>query len=791
MTKKYVTFSFPYNDLSKCSLENVNEYEEFHNEKLTKKNRTNFERIKWNEYKTFKRLKKYYRCNRVKKRDGKCEAALCLFENTKTNDYVLLKKNSGHTCSEKDVKKTFRINNEDCDFDINTDLKNEIKILYQPEMKIKNIVNELEKKFKDVNARKVTDYCKYLKSENEKQLNLAIHEWIIGQTVDFNSAAFNVPLIVHHEKKGECIRLFVSTKKLLKNAICTKHLNLNGIKRLTWQNYCIFIVGTTNDQGNFLAFGIAVCPRNEIEDFEFLFESIIVGVKKCFILNYCPKLLYRDSNLNAEVAFSQIFGYDKYTKICWHHVKSKISKKLEYLLPNHHNKKENILADLDILQKSENLNAFKDAFNLFENKWAIYVEFITYLHQEWISENYNWFEGIYSAIISSNMALDCIAKGIENDEEFRSRIPFSQFKVKLYQWLKNLDNLEYNDLVLNYNIHKKSNSESKNIFNHDFKEKHFCENIQETNSKTNSKMRRCNFQRTISQTEQKENESKLNRVWIEDCTFSSYSEAQKAIASEQTWGFSFKNKSKAGVKRYYRCNKVPRRGKGCNASIYLLLKSNCTDVVLGRSNLPHTCHKLVFKPRKLDDSVRSEIERLTELNWRPRQILEFFHKINFTPMPTRVQISNYVNVIREKKYGIINLNSEELEVWFKNKSELPVNLLEMFIVSYNFRKENFNFFVSSKKLLQNANNLKIINCDGIHKLEWIQFPIYIIATSDSNEKFNCVQKLKSCSQELNPRDQHSVKFLRFEEIVLSDEIRPYYDLLNLLLIGNESYCKSG
>jgi hypothetical protein len=53
--------------------------------------------------------------------------------------------------------------------------------------------------------------------------------------------------------------------------------------------------------------------------------------------------------------------------------------------------------------------------------------FIDYFYQQWIAKNFNWFEGAYQGIPSTDNGLESNNKWIKEYETLRNRLSLSEF----------------------------------------------------------------------------------------------------------------------------------------------------------------------------------------------------------------------------------------------------------------------------------------------------------------------------------------------------------------------------
>ncbi|CAF1223319.1 unnamed protein product [Rotaria sordida] len=82
------------------------------------------------------------------------------------------------------------------------------------------------------------------------------------------------------EEDGNKFRTFISSVRLLNIASMSSHLHADATYKLVWQGFPVLIVGTTDFNKAFHPFGLAVCSNEKTKDFEFIFNTIQVGMQK-------------------------------------------------------------------------------------------------------------------------------------------------------------------------------------------------------------------------------------------------------------------------------------------------------------------------------------------------------------------------------------------------------------------------------------------------------------------------------------------------------------------------------
>lgn len=93
--------------------------------------------------------------------------------------------------------------------------------------------------------------------------------------------------------------------------------------------------------------------------------------------------------------------------------------------------------DLDRLQLARTPEMFNIAADLFLKKWIeVSPELVEYFEYEWLIQNRNWYEGYMHKTPSTNNALEAYNKVIKDEHTMRERLDISQFRVVLFNMIK-------------------------------------------------------------------------------------------------------------------------------------------------------------------------------------------------------------------------------------------------------------------------------------------------------------------------------------------------------------------
>jgi hypothetical protein len=240
--------------------------------------------------------------------------------------------------------------------------------------------------------------------------------------------------------------------------------------------------------------------------------------------------------------------------------------------------------------------------------------------------------------------------------------------------------------------------------------------------------------------------NKRQRNWVEKMVFNNTEEAEEAVIKENQWSYHYTNTTAAGIKKFFRCNKVKARGKQCDAGIYLLFDSTNDRVVLFNTTSDHTHDSIEERSSRIPIEVKKIIQELFELKLKPKAIIEVLHERGIT-LPTISQLNNYLRTIKSTKLGPTSISLGEIEQWCLESSQSIPELDDTpFVVSYQIiyddDNENedvddgddngnkFRFFITTKRLLQIASRSKKIHADATYKLVWQGFPVLIVGTTD-------------------------------------------------------------
>lgn len=141
------------------------------------------------------------------------------------------------------------------------------------------------------------------------------------------------------------------------------------------------------------------------------------------------------------------------------------------------------------------------------------------------------------------------------------------------------------------------------------------------------------------------------KIWMFEKKFENAKDAEELIHAENTWSITTTHETEDGTKRYYRCNKVKRRGPQCAAQKYLLFEANSDSVFLYSTASKHD-HESIGNKRELalHRETKEKINQLFALHLKPKAIMYNLRKTKGIAVPSMTQLNNYLYSYRKSAY---------------------------------------------------------------------------------------------------------------------------------------------
>lgn len=342
-----------------------------------------------------------------------------------TKKYIVFRTKEEHNHEESEVGSSTKLTYE---------IKEKINSFLDLHIKPKRMMEILASQGFTIKKSQLTNYLSSLKNKKygPSQISLGeLEQWCIDNSLFPEDD--DKPYVVQHrikysdenkENHGENQRefcIFVSTKRLLKNATIRNNIHIDAIYKLVWEGMPVIIIRTTDLDRHFHPTGMVVCSGESSTEFEFIFKSLIIGIENN---NEKIKVDFLISNAIRN-GFESIFGADKTKIMCWAHMRRNTAKKIESIV-NINNRAE-LLDDIDSLQLSSSREVFEKAKPLFIEKWKHESKFIAYMLNQWLTSHQTWYEGVAMLTPSTNNALESFNLCIKKEETCRERLPLARY----------------------------------------------------------------------------------------------------------------------------------------------------------------------------------------------------------------------------------------------------------------------------------------------------------------------------------------------------------------------------
>lgn len=287
-------------------------------------------------------------------------------------------------------------------------------------------------------STQLTNFLQRFKKQNYGPSFMAIGDfdsWCLQRSALPSASEPDTPFVVRqtfglNADPNASIRVFISTRRLLELSLKSDILHADATYKLNWEGLPTMVVGTTDQDRHFHAFGLGITSGETAEDFAFIFQSVADGVRMVTGANYQPSILVADAADAITNGFASVFGQGFKRIMCWAHAKRAMDKRLAKVTDEE--KRDRIMDDIYILQLCSSEAIFDAVIPLFFEKWWRHGDpdmdsFLHYFQREWISGHKNWFEGYAMNRPSTNNALESTNNRIKRDSTLRNRLALPQF----------------------------------------------------------------------------------------------------------------------------------------------------------------------------------------------------------------------------------------------------------------------------------------------------------------------------------------------------------------------------
>lgn len=392
-------------------------------------------------YQLEKGTKTYYRCNMVKKKGAQCDAAIYVLQGEKYNEnsdnsddsdgnteYQLYRKSLPHNHQNLASKKRY----------ISERIKTMIINYYTANLTALTISLRLrEDDSIDANEQpNIIDIRNVIQTYTKNQYGK--NPLTMRQLTEFVDKHMNVMLpddideafIVHFvrseaNQKQKMFRYFISTVRLLQNALNSTTIHADATYKLTTEKLPIIVIGTTDMKKSFHLIGITVSNNETADAYAFSFNAMKIGMRLVNNIDFNPKVLMSDADPAIHKGFKEIFGEDSHILMCYAHVIGNVQRKYKFV---NKEQKEMIKKDLYTLHLAYNEQLFDQAFALFKQKWIEREPaVIQKLEKSFFKKNKYWFIGSRHRSPTTNNATERFNGTVKLFQMLKQRKPLKQF----------------------------------------------------------------------------------------------------------------------------------------------------------------------------------------------------------------------------------------------------------------------------------------------------------------------------------------------------------------------------
>lgn len=232
-----------------------------------------------------------------------------------------------------------------------------------------------------------------------------------------------------------------------------------------------------------------------------------------------------------------------------------------------------------------------------------------------------------------------------------------------------------------------------------------------------------------------------------EMTFDSKDECEAFIASEKTWKFIRNRGTKDGFRGGYQCDKVKARGENCAGGICTRFGKGHGDAAYELYRLPnaHNHDELDNKVTALSPEVKEILIKLLDDGKTLLKILDVIRQMDNIVQPRKNQVESFIKAYRRARFGAAKMTVQQFVDWAIAYSDIPDDIDKAFVLAYEHSPLGdyipddedettivpwIRIIVSTKRLLVNSSQSKIIHADGTYKLNIQKYPVLVFGTTD-------------------------------------------------------------
>lgn len=220
-------------------------------------------------------------------------------------------------------------------------------------------------------------------------------------------------------------RLFISTKRLLRESADATTLHADATKKITTDNNPLLVIGSTDKTKKFHLIGFTISSNETGAAYKMSFDAVKKGVAEVVQKDFKPKVLVADADPDIRNGFHATFGDNLPVVMCYAHVVRNVGTKYPF------NTKENkgpLLKDLRILHNAYSPEIFQTGCDLFVDKWkTTEPRVIQLIQKSFIDMNNTWYIGYQFGVPTTDNALENFNGDIKQFQTDHMKKPLKQF----------------------------------------------------------------------------------------------------------------------------------------------------------------------------------------------------------------------------------------------------------------------------------------------------------------------------------------------------------------------------
>lgn len=227
--------------------------------------------------------------------------------------------------------------------------------------------------------------------------------------------------------------------------------------------------------------------------------------------------------------------------------------------------------------------------------------------------------------------------------------------------------------------------------------------------------------------------------WTEIERHSTKKENDEYIKSHN-FSATYSTKNKAGVEsRYYRCNKVQKKGTQCAAKLKVVLPSDKIVWIVEKNELDHTCRNI---ENKVPLEVRAKADVMRRERIQPSKMHAVLQREFGEKAPTLTQIY-HMNRKVDADGGTKFTSLGPLTEWMHEHTTInEADDSFPFVLDYKHSSlgetAHFQYVISTPRLLKNAMNFRIVSADGTYKVNKHDYPLIVVGGIDITQRFHII-----------------------------------------------------